>query len=53
MASLNEPFPDRPRGMHRKKYNRMKARALELETELPPLYRAKSVDYRNLAYYLS
>ena len=54
MASLKEPFPDRPRGMHRKKYNRMKARALELETELlPPRHRGKSVDYRNLAYYLS
>ena len=53
LASLKEPFPDRPRGMHRKTYNRMKARALELETELPPRHRGKSVDYRNLAYYVS
>jgi hypothetical protein len=51
MASLLEPFPDRPRGMHRKRYERMKARVMKLEMDLPPKLRGKTVDYRNLAYY--
>ena len=50
-ASLLEPFPERPRGMHRKRYERMKARALSLEMDLPPELRGKTVDYRNLVYY--
>jgi hypothetical protein len=50
-ASLTEPFPDRPRGMHRKRYERLKARALNLEMDLPPKLRGKTVDYRNLVYY--
>ena len=52
-ASLLEPFPERPRGMHRKRYERMKARALNLEMDLPPKHRGKTVDYRNLVYYVS
>ena len=51
-ASLLEPFPERPRGMHRKRYERMKARALALEMDLPPKLRGRTVDYRNLVYYL-
>ena len=50
-ASPIEPFPDRPQRMHRKRYERMKARALELEMDLPPKLRGKTVDYRNLVYY--
>jgi hypothetical protein len=50
-ASLLQPFPDRPRGMHRKRYERMKARVLNLEMDLPPKLRGKPVDYRNLVYY--
>jgi hypothetical protein len=51
-ASLLEPFPERPRGMHRTRYERMKARALSLEMDLPPKLRGKTVDYKNLVYYL-
>ena len=50
-ASLLEPFPERPRGMHQKRYERMKARALALEMDLPPKLRGKTVDYGNLVYY--
>ena len=52
-ASLLEPFPERPRGMHRKRYERMKARALALEMDLPAKLRRRPVDYRNLVYYVS
>jgi len=48
-----KPFPDRPRGMHRKRYLRMKARALELEQDLPAKLKRKPIDYRNLVYYVS
>jgi hypothetical protein len=51
-ASLLEPFPERPRGMHQKTYERLKGRALSLETDLPPRLRGKAVDYKNLIYYL-
>jgi len=52
-ASPLKPFPNRPRGMHRKRYLRMKARALALEQDLPAKLRRKPVDYRNLVYYVS
>jgi hypothetical protein len=41
IASPLEPFPDRPRLMHRKTYERMKIRAIELEADLPQRARAK------------
>ena len=52
-ASPSEPFPERPRGMHRKTYERLKARALDLEMDLPPKLRGRTVDYKNLIHYLS
>ena len=39
--------------MHRKTYDRLKARALRLEMDLPRKLRGKAVDYKNLIYYLS
>ena len=53
VSTQAKPFPDRPRGMHRKRYLRMKARALELEQDLPAKLRRKPVDYQNLVYYVS
>ena len=50
-ASPLKPFPDRPPGIHRKTYQRMKARAFNLEMDLPLKRRGREVDYRNLAYY--
>jgi hypothetical protein len=51
LASPTEPFPERPRGKHRKRYERMKARAMALEADLPAKHRRKPVDYPNLVCY--
>lgn len=50
-ASPLDPFPERPPRMHRKRYERMKNRAMMIKADLPPRHRGKNVDYRNLAYH--
>jgi hypothetical protein len=52
-ATVTQPFPDRPRGMHRKTYEQICERATRLEMDLPRRHRAKTPDYPNLVYYAS
>jgi hypothetical protein len=52
VASLTAPFPERPRGMHQKRYERLKRRAEEVEARILPRLRDKPTDYPNLVYYL-
>jgi hypothetical protein len=51
VASLTAPFPDRPRGMHRKTYARLRRRAEKLEARISPRLTDKPTDYPNLVYY--
>jgi hypothetical protein len=50
-ASLTAPFPERPRGMHRRTYMRLKHRAELLEAQISSRLRSKAPDYPNLTYY--
>jgi hypothetical protein len=52
IASLAAPFPERPRGMHRRTYARLRRRAEALESGLSKRLRTKPADYPNLVYYL-
>jgi hypothetical protein len=52
-ASLAEPFPTRPRGMHRSTYARLRRRGEALEAGLSARFKTKPPDYPNLIYYLS
>jgi hypothetical protein len=52
VASLAEPFPERPRGMHRRTYARLRRRAEALEVGLSRRFKQKAADYGNLVYYL-
>ena len=51
-ASPATPFPERPRGMHRKTFARLQRKLEDLEAGLSPRLRAKPPDYPNLVYYL-
>ena len=50
-AALNAPFPERPKGMHRRTYARLKYRAERLEAQISPRLRAKPADDPNLVYH--
>jgi hypothetical protein len=42
IASLTAPFPERPRGMHRRTYARLRRRAEQLEARISPRLTAKA-----------
>jgi hypothetical protein len=50
--SVSDPVPKRPLGMHRRTYNRLRARLEALESRLSRCLRAKTPDYENLSYYV-
>ena len=50
--SVNDPMPKRPRGMHRRTYNRLRARLEALEATLSRCLRVKQPDFENLSYYV-
>jgi hypothetical protein len=50
-ASLKAPIPDRPRGMHRRTYERLSHRLSKLERDLSPRVRSKPPDYPSLVAY--
>jgi hypothetical protein len=51
-SSVNDPMPNRPLGMQRRTYNRLRARLEALEVTLSRCLRAKMPDYENLSYYV-
>jgi hypothetical protein len=51
-AAPGSPLPDRPYRMHRKTYDRLRARIELLESTLTRKLRVKQPDYPNLIYYL-
>jgi len=53
VASISAPFPERPRGMHKKTYLRLRRRAERLEFGLAARLRSKPADYPSLIYHQS
>jgi hypothetical protein len=51
IASIAAPFPERPRGMHKKTYARLRQRIEKLECDLPDHFKRKAADYPALGYY--
>jgi hypothetical protein len=51
VASISEPFPKKPRGMHRKTYDRLRHRVEKLESGLSHYFKTKPPDYKALVYY--
>jgi hypothetical protein len=47
-AQLSRPFPERPRGMHRRTYRRLKGEGMMLEAGLSKRMRKRFPDYANL-----
>jgi hypothetical protein len=50
-AQLSTPFPERPRGMHRRTYRRLKSQLIMLEAGLSKRMRKRCPDYANLVAY--
>jgi hypothetical protein len=50
-AQLSKPFPQRPRGMHRRTYQRLRREGMSLETSLSKCLRNRFPDYASLCAY--
>ncbi len=51
-ARPTEAFPERPQGMHRRTYQRLRRRGLALEAGLSKRIRSRAPDYANLVAYI-